>query len=291
MKIGLKQVDGKWSNLALMKIAAYHKSIGDKVEWYGGRFFEPYDRVYASKVFTFTTDDCRLPEPTIRGGSGYNLTTVLSPKIEAMFPDYSIYPKNRYAVGYTTRGCCRKCPFCIVPEKEGKLQVTGDLLSFWSGQSEVRMLDNNLTAAPISHFERLMEQFRTYKLSVDFSQGLDLRLLKPAHCQSLKGVRLTKRVHFAWDNMADEYKILSGLSLFTSYFSPNKVMVYVLIGFNTTEAQDLHRINTLRAANIDPFVMPFNPNNTYQKHLARWVNHKAIFKSTTWEQYNARYST
>lgn len=51
MKIGLIDVDGhNFPNLALMRISAYHKSIGDDVEWWWSDF-EHYDIIYMSKIF------------------------------------------------------------------------------------------------------------------------------------------------------------------------------------------------------------------------------------------------
>lgn len=118
MRIGLHDSDNTgFPNYALMKISAWHKARGDTVEW-----FMPlmrYDRVYSSKVFTFTQEDPYLPDNTIRGGTGYGLYDKLPDEIDAMYPDYSIYPDCDYAIGFLTRGCIRKCPWCIVPRKEG----------------------------------------------------------------------------------------------------------------------------------------------------------------------------
>ena len=96
MRIGLIDVDGhSFPNLALMKTSAYHKALGDDVEWWWG--FGQYDRVYMSKVFdkTYTPD---IPEPLnateiIKGGTGYGLDNKLPDEIEHMCPDYSIYPE------------------------------------------------------------------------------------------------------------------------------------------------------------------------------------------------------
>ena len=118
MIIGLHDSDNTgFPNYALMKISAWHKARGDSVEW-----FMPlmrYDKVYSSKVFTFTPEDPYLPENTIRGGTGYGIYGTLPDEIDAMYPDYSIYPDCDYAIGFLTRGCIRKCPWCIVPRKEG----------------------------------------------------------------------------------------------------------------------------------------------------------------------------
>ena len=123
MRIGLIDVDGhNFPNLALMKISAWHKAQGDEVEWYAPLFAdEPFDKVYMSKVFTFTPDFeyAINAKKIIKGGTGYGLYEDLPAEIEYTFPDYSLYPKYPFAVGFLTRGCVRKCPWCIVPKKEG----------------------------------------------------------------------------------------------------------------------------------------------------------------------------
>ena len=151
MTVGLIDVDGhNFPNLALMRISAYHKSIGDHVEWWLGDLFH-YDIVYKSKVFSdaYSKD---TPDPVncdkvIKGGTGYNIflrggveiydkskDTQLPPEIEKMFPDYSIYPQYGYAVAMTSRGCPRGCDFCHVAAKEGRRSVkVADVSDFWNG--------------------------------------------------------------------------------------------------------------------------------------------------------------
>lgn len=130
--IGLVDVDGhNFPNLALMRISAYHKSIGDTVEWYQPPLFRPwYDAVYMSKIFSdaYSPD---IPEPinagaVYKGGTGYCISLgadgkevfdqsknhSLPPEVERMFPDYSIYPQYDFAVSMTSRGCPRGCSFC-----------------------------------------------------------------------------------------------------------------------------------------------------------------------------------
>lgn len=65
MKVGLLDVDNcgkikKWGsqiypNIALCKIARYHKERGDSVEW--AVSFMHYDILYRSKIFNYTQDD------------------------------------------------------------------------------------------------------------------------------------------------------------------------------------------------------------------------------------------
>lgn len=128
--IGLIDVDKtRFPNLALGKITAYHRSLGDNVEW-ANPMFGNYDRVYASKVFVFTPDftdlyDCEI----VRGGTGYDIHSVLPDYIDRLQPDYSIYPNidNKTAYGFLTRGCPNKCPWCCVPIKEGAIRPYMDV--------------------------------------------------------------------------------------------------------------------------------------------------------------------
>lgn len=288
MKIALVDVDSKIPNLALMKISAYHKSLGDTVEFHDPLFGDKPDLIYASKVFAETQDYAYYPKSVeiIKGGSGYDLKNELPPEMERQYPDYQLYNCD-YAIGFTTRGCIRKCPFCIVPKKEGSIRAVGDIYDFWRGQEYLMLLDNNLTAVP-EHFEKILKQLIKHEIKTDFSQGLDIRLIEPEMAQLLSKVKLWKQIHFAWDDIRTEKAVLRGIDILTSNgVKPYKLMFYVLIGFNSTPEEDLYRVETLRGLGVDPFVMPYNKSDEYQRRFARWVNHKAIFKTVKWEDYVA----
>ena len=148
MRIGLHDADkNKFPNLALMKISAWHKRRGDDVVWWNP--MERCDEVYSSKVFTFTPQEPMLPENTIKGGTGYGLPyTDLPDEIDAMFPDYSIYPDVDYAVGFLTRGCIRKCPWCVVPKKEGQIRPYRSWHDVKRVDSrDIVFMDNNVLAS------------------------------------------------------------------------------------------------------------------------------------------------
>lgn len=181
MKIGLIDVDGHngFPNLALMRISAYHKKIGNDVEWYSPIESGHMDRVYMSKVFTFTSDYQYFvdADEIIKGGTGYKDYTNLPYEIESKFPDYSIYPNFKQAIGFLTRGCIRQCPWCVVPKKEGKIRPAATWQEIKRPDSnEIIFLDNNVLACDhgLAQIEE-MGNIRTVK--VDFNQGMDARLI------------------------------------------------------------------------------------------------------------------
>jgi len=289
VNIGLVDIDShNVPNLALMKISSYHKQRGDDVELCGPLFADQYDKVYASKIFRFS-EMPKLPDGTIIGGSGYDLSSRLPEEMENQFPDYSLYNCD-YAIGFTSRGCNRRCPFCIVPKKEGRFRVIGDIYNFWNGQSRLMLLDNSLNTDEI-HFEKIAYQIIKNNIEVDFSQGLDIRHMTDSQAEILSHVKLWKRIHFAWDFMEIEKSVINGIEKLIKHIHPDNLTFYVLIGYNTTEYQDLHRVMVLKDKGVNPFVMPFNKHNPYQKRFARWVNHKAIFKSVSWAEYLHNHKT
>lgn len=282
LKIGLIDVDShNFPNLCLMKLSAYHKAKGHTVEWWNTK--ERYDLVYKSRVFTDTyskdTITVTNAEQVIFGGTGYDTKNRLPPEVEHSYPDYSIYPQFfGIAYGFLSRGCPRNCGFCIVSGKEGRKSVkVADLSEFWKWQPEIKIMDANLLACP--DHENLIEQLIRSRAWVDFSQGLDIRLVNRDNVSLLNRVRI-KAVHFAWDNPDED---LTGyfqrfLDL-TAIKSSRQRRVYVLTNYGSTHEQDLYRVNTLRAMGFDPYVMiyerPTAPPVT--RHLQRWVNNKRLF--------------
>ena len=148
------------------------------------------------------------------------------------------------------------------------------------------LLDNALNTDQ-EHFLRICGQLAGLNVAVDFSQGLDIRYLNNTQAWALKDVRLWKQIHFAWDMMAIEKQVRRGIGILGKAKLKNKSMFYVLIGYDTTPEEDLYRVETLRGLGVDPFVMPYNKFDTYQRQFARWVNHKAIFKTVQWQEYRA----
>lgn len=306
MRIGLIDVDGhNFPNLALMKLSAWHKAQGDSVEWYQPMFSGHMDKVYMSKVFSFTPDYEYFidADEVIRGGSGYaitlesgkevynkNLDAPLSDEIEHMYPDYSIYGITDTAYGFLSRGCPRGCSFCHVAAKEGrKSYKVADLSEFWSGQKNIVLCDPNILAC--RDWKDLMQQLIDSKAWIDINQGLDIRLMTAEKAEMIKQMKV-KELHFAWDRYQDKDIIVPKLKEFKAItkLDIRKLIVYVLCNYDTTLEQDLERIYTLRELGYWAYVMLYDkehiPRGHTYKKLQRWVNNRFIFaKCKTFEDY------
>lgn len=304
MRIGLIDVDGhNFPNLPIIKLSAWHKQQGDSVEWYEplihGFPSQPMDKVYMSKVFSFTRDyEYYINSKEIRkGGSGYCIKLVngkeiyhsendkqLPYEIEHIYPDYSLYPEltKDTAYGFMSRGCPRDCDFCHVGVKEGiKAYKVADLSEFWNGQKNIVLLDPNLIAC--REWKDILQQLIDSNAWVDFSQGVDIRLMTDEKAEMIKRIK-TKNIHFAWDRYEEKDIIIPKFKAFKDItgWDKRKLSVYVLTNFNTTIEQDLDRIYALRELGYWPYVMIYDKEHTKStdtvRKMQRWVNMRAIFE-------------
>ena len=293
MKVALIDVDNhNFPSLPLMKVSAWHRQQGDAVGWYNPltAWRNPPDRVYMSKVFTFTPD---YPHPVnakeiIRGGTGYSYPDGkpgLLPEIEHIYPDYSLYPEltKDTAYGFLTRGCPRGCDFCIVGSKEGRTShKVADLAEFWRGQKNIILLDPNFFACP--DWRGLSGQLISSRAWIDFSQGCDIRTMTTEKTEYLKQMKI-KQIHFAWDRYREKDLVIQKLEEFKRLTGWGywKMGVYILTNFDTTVAQDLERVYTLRDLGHSPYVMIYNKQDVPRGHtlrrLQRWVNSHNAFRA------------
>lgn len=314
MKIRVLAPDSKIPNLPIMKLSTYHKRRGDSVDWYMHLVdYEDTDILYISKIFAFTPDPKYLPTNSeiIIGGTGYSelisrdyISFVdndlnskfiyrknLPDEIESITElDYSLYPDCDYSLMLMSRGCIRKCKFCIVNAKEGNLYGIPHLQLNPKGKW-IMVLDNNFFANP--EWRNNLQLLKDTKQPVDFNSGIDLRILTEEMCSALSELKI-KTIHCAWDNYNDKDIILPKIELLCKYIKPYKIMVYVLVGFDNSEIidTDIERVLRLKQMGVNPFAcgyMDFN-NPKYKKSksvidFCRWVNMKSTFKSCTWEEY------
>lgn len=283
MRIGIINVEPKIYNTAYMQIAAHHRARGDTVGWWSPLTGPQFDHVYCSSIFDFT-DKSEVPERAIRGGTGFDLHSRLSVMMEYSSLDYSIYPKCGTTYLWFSRGCPRKCPWCVVPEKEGPIHPVVPRNLNPAGRY-ITVCDNSFFANPT--WRKAVSWLVRCEQPVDM-QGIDIRIITDEQCRALTKLRHFKRIKFAWDNPKDDVAVLAGIKRLTKYIKPYRLMCYVLVGFGSKEWEDLGRVRMLKELGIDPFVMPFDKKDQYQRTLARWVNHKAIFKKVTWEDYRQR---
>lgn len=269
MKVVLVNIDSKLPNLALAKLAMWHRAAGDQV------FDLPIyaslaDRVYVSCIFDWNRDEAEayrvgFPDAEI-GGTGAVLGKSLPADIDAMRP--------RINLGFTSRGCIRRCRFCVVPDAEGPFRVTGDLLDLWNGRDRlVMLLDNNILADP-DHFAHICSQAIQKNLILDFNQGLDLRLVTDDTLAWLARVTLDE-LRFSFDDPAMEDLVRSMAPRIRPVFKYPRF--YVLTGFDTTFAEDLHRLDVLRELNFRAYVMWYRgkgerSSTRLDRELVRWAN-------------------
>lgn len=237
-------------NLALMKLSAYHKKLGDEV-WLNFPLCQP-DITYVSCVFSWHKPSTLDPS-FITGGGGINLGNVLPDAVEHIMPDYSLYPNTDFSMGFTSRGCIRKCPFCIVPEKEGGIKAWADIDEFYNQDfKRLLLLDNNLLAA--ENWRDTLSKLIEYQVTTDFNQGLDIRLLTDEMVDYLKRIK-ANCYRFAFDNIAYEDQVRRGLNLLLKAgISPRKLVFYVLVGFSQEDGA-IERMKLLQSFGVDIYPM------------------------------------
>lgn len=302
VKIGLIDVDGgkRFPNFALMRISSFFKQKEYTVEWWTP--FEEYDEVHMSKIFTWSHEPQEIIRSKViyRGGPGYIETgeyARLPRKVRDCFPDYSLYPDIKFAVGYFTIGCPRNCPWCVVPKIDGTdVQCVADCLSrFWDGQKVVKLMDANILAySRAGEILTYLAEFPAVKF--DFNQGLDIRLINYDVLAKLQKVNL-QYLRFSWDQWKDRAEICRRLEMvkeITPSWDRHFVTVYTMVNYNTTFEQDLFRINFIHSLGFRPYVMIYDKDKLVGSKrskylgLSRWVNAN-IIQSSTWEEYGGKF--
>lgn len=276
-KILIMDIDSTIPNLALHKIAKYHTEKKDEVIWNFPLAKKNVDKIYISIIFDWNKKIGYEYEDAIIGGSGWDICNKLPAEIENIKPHINL--------GFTTRGCPRKCKFCVVPDKEGKEYIVGDLFDLWDGKNrEITILDNNILSIP-QHFELICKQAIQKKIKIDFNQGLDYRFLTPEIVNLLK-ITPHKEYKFAFDHPTYVNGVEKTINILKKG-GINRCTWYVLCGYDTEFNEDLQRLNYLRKNGQNAFVQRYSLVYKNKKYiaLARWANQHHIFQAMTWEEF------
>jgi len=279
MKVSLL-TDAPKHNLALMKLSAHFKENDDEVTL--NMPILPADYRLASVLFEknkkrFIADEY--------GGPAFPDKTIPPPD-EKRKPDYGLYPNNDFSLGYTFRPCFNSCDFCKVPKMNHPDVEHHSIWKFHNPKFKKICLLNNNTFQD-QKWRETFEEIWDADLTVIDENGYDLRLLDDEKALALKRTRFKGMIHFAWDRMQDEVLILHGLEILKKY-KFNDTRLYVLIGYDTTEEQDLHRCQKIIDFGFDPYIMPFkqtDENKAFKRFIDTfmWRKYETIMEA--WKDY------
>ena len=297
MNIGIVDVDGHhFPNFALMRASAYHKARGDQVEW--ATPFSQYDKVMASKVFTFTPDFNYLTlqaDIIEKGGTGYDIKKVLLPEIDRMIPDYDLYNVDKnLAYGFLTRGCPNKCKWCVVPAKEGKITPYMDIEEIAvNGRKNIILMDNNVLAS--DYGLQQIEKIIRLGLRVDFNQGLDARLVTDDIARLLARLKWMKRIRFGCDTPGQIAECERATALIDKYGYKGEYFFYCILLSDFKESFERVNYWKNKGGRFLPHCQPYrdlnNPHQIipqWQKDLAGWADKKWIFRSCEFKNFAPR---
>jgi hypothetical protein len=299
MRVRLTHIDGKLPNLALMKLAHYHRARGDEIYFSKnierGMFESEYDRVYGSAIFSFSAERVarfRVAFPDAIVGGTHNIldTTTVEQALgieQYEQYDYSIYPRFDGSIGFTQRGCRLKCGFCVVPKKEGKPRSVNAVADIWRGPpypKHLHLLDNDFFGQPREQWEARIGEMIDGKFKVCLNQGINIRMIDDDSAKALASIlhyndRFNERVIYtAWDNLGDEERFFRGVDTLERYGVPSfRLRVYMLIGYDKRETWErvLYRFGKMVEREIRPYPMIYGnrdrtlPLGDCNRHLQR----------------------
>jgi hypothetical protein len=292
--IRLTHIDGKLPNIALMKLSHWHKAQGDTVVFrrtLERDLFEPeYDIVYGSTIFEFARHNLdrllrSFPEAIVGGTGSYadkGFTVEQYLGVERYeHLDYSIYPEVDYSIGFTQRGCRLRCGFCYVPAKEGKPYHVNEVARIWRGSpwpKHIALLDNDFFGGP--QWRERAQEMMIPGFKICLNQGINIRSLTDEQAEILASLPLydfqfqERRIYTAWDSIRELKVFMRGVERLTKYgCPPSRLMVYMLIGYEPGETDELRlqRFNELVNLGAKPYPMPYNNADKRLRRFQRWA--------------------
>lgn len=323
MIVRLTQIDGKLPNLALMKIACYHKERGDELHFsrhVARDMLEPeYGAVYGSAIFAYSSERVSqfkqaFPQAVVGGTwntlDNTTVETMLGLGDDERF-DYSIYPGFDGSIGFTQRCCRLKCGFCVVPKKEGKPRSVSTIAQIWRGElypKHIHLLDNDFFGQPRDQWEARIDEVKSGGFKVCLNQGINIRMINAEAAKALASIPVrddqfkTRRLYTAWDNIGDERRFFDGVHLLEEAgIPPTCLLVYMLIGYDKRETWEriFYRFEKMTALGIRPYPMIYGDRersitlgeckqriaHRTLSEFQRWVIRKA-YTFISFENYN-----
>lgn len=311
----------RFPNLACMKLSGYHKDAGDEVclkTDYAD--LDSYGRVYLSKVFTDTkVPDSVLQLPNVNyGGTGffYDKAPPLPEEVEHHMPDYHLYDEwvqaqlavgkkpiefsyyTDYSIGFLTRGCFRKCAFCV-NQNYDRVQLHSPLTEFFdTARPKICLLDDNFFGCSV--WKEMLTELNASGRPFQFKQGLDERLLTDEKCVALFNSRYDGDYIFAFDNVADASLIEQKLQLIRKHTGVIPKF-YCFTGFDRSGCWDeefwrqdifdlFRRIELLMKYRCLPYIMRFARYKESRYRgvyitIARWCNQPSFYKKKSLREY------
>lgn len=308
-------LDGKsnFPNLALMKISGFNKKNGNDVELMTSyQNISKFDTVYVSKVFASTKTPSWVNQTNvILGGTGFfeDGGEDLPAEIEHQKPDYDLYkfyvnqqivagadPKRfdhylNYSIGFTTRGCFRKCGFCVNKKYNRAVSASKPSEFVDESRKKIMLLDDNFLA--YANWESVLNELEETGKPFQFNQGLDIRLLTERVAGRISKAKTFGDIIFAFDHPEDAELIENKLSLWRS-FSKKSTKLYVLCAYDSQDEKDIIgifcRLEVIMKYGCLPYLMRYE---AYQKSelrglyitLARWCNQPNFFKKLSFREF------
>lgn len=307
--VRITQIDGTLPNLALMRLAAFHRAQGKEVVFSRsvrrGMFEPAYDRVYGSAIFKFSADRIarfqqEFPDAVVGGTGSGSTVTVETVVGDGAALDYSLYPDFTASIGFTQRGCRLACKFCVVPTKEGKPRAESTVAQIWRGEpypKNLHLLDNDFFGA-LGWQDRIAE-IRAGGFRVSFTQGINVRAMTPEVASAIASIEYRddgfsrRRLYTAWDNLKDGDVFFRGIDMLEAAgVPPTNVMAYMLVGFDKKETWDRiwDRFNRMVERGIRPYPMVYDNNRKDLKRFQRWVV-TGLYRAVKFEDYDPSIKT
>lgn len=256
------------------------------------------------------------------GGNGIDMRTQM--------PDYHLYdefievmetlkssPKyykdyKEYSIGFLTRGCFRRCPFCV-NKLERKAMPYSNLNDFLDNEIDektgklkrpyIYLWDDNFLASP--YWEKLLDELIATGRPFQFRQGLDERLL----AQNRRGEDMARKLAnanyhgdfiFAFDNWVDRKLIVKALKIWKFHCPKKETKFYLFCGFQQSPDDDkkfqldiaeiFMRITVLMRYGCLPYIMRHEdykkaPQENIYVQIARWCNQPGFFRNLSFWQF------